>query len=328
MISPLKIWQHPQPKHLWPALGGLSLLTHIGVIGLSLPYALTLMQTSGETDASSVIPIELVATDDTVQATTDSATLESSDEQSDSSTESNPIDVDGTSEAALESLNSDSESDASQPLSGRRTMSEYNERQIGENQTKPDPTDDGQTEPDLLNNNPTESRQGETQQGTENPENPSTPSSPAPAVTGNETPSAPTAIEEGTGTDLPTPDQGPREVSLQIMGATQPPENRRYDLKDTSPSLSPESENFTALVPESYGCDSVISSNLTLTYRVRVNADGSAAEFNPFDPDPESEREAEAIACLLKNAGFTFVPAQQDGVPVMNDDLLLTIQVQ
>lgn len=61
MVSPLKTWQHDEPKRLWLALGGLSVLAHIGVLGLSLPYILTIMQPSGEPTPSSVVPVELVA---------------------------------------------------------------------------------------------------------------------------------------------------------------------------------------------------------------------------------------------------------------------------
>jgi hypothetical protein len=347
MVSPLKIWQPSQPKYLWPVLGGLSVLAHIGVLGLSLPYVLTLLQTSGGANSSSVIPIELVASDDTAETTADLDTAELRDRQSESSpTESNQTDANSNSEktAALDSSNSDFEPDIFQPSSGRGTMSEYNNRRIGKNQTEPTPPenitpdntqpddtqpddtqpDDTQPDDTQPDNRPPGSLPSENQQTTEDPESPSEPESQGPTEpTSEPSPSEPATIGE-TGENLPSPIQGPSEVSLSIVSDQPPPQDQQYDLKETFPSLSPESDNAIVLNPKDSICDKVIFSSRTWIYRVTVNADGSAARFTPLEPD----RESDAIACLLQSAGFVFTPAQQDGTPVMDDNLFLTIQVQ
>ena len=59
MATPLKLWQYSEPKRLWPALGGLSVLAHVGILGLSLPYILDLMQASDSAETET-IPIELI----------------------------------------------------------------------------------------------------------------------------------------------------------------------------------------------------------------------------------------------------------------------------
>ncbi|MEL7522069.1 MAG: hypothetical protein AAGJ80_10715, partial [Cyanobacteria bacterium J06553_1] len=61
MVLPLQTWKHPESKRLWPLLGGLSVLAHIGAMGFSLPYLLELMQPSG--DRTAAIPIEMVVVD-------------------------------------------------------------------------------------------------------------------------------------------------------------------------------------------------------------------------------------------------------------------------
>ncbi|MGB3293857.1 MAG: hypothetical protein WBB01_12790, partial [Phormidesmis sp.] len=63
MVSPLQTWQHSEPKRLWLALGGLSVLVHIGLLGLSLPYLLELMARGGSRSSAIAPPIELVLVD-------------------------------------------------------------------------------------------------------------------------------------------------------------------------------------------------------------------------------------------------------------------------
>ncbi|MEO1445639.1 MAG: hypothetical protein AAFV46_05265, partial [Cyanobacteria bacterium J06635_11] len=68
MVSPLQTWKHPESKRLWPLLGGLSVLAHIGAMGFSLPYLLELMQPPG--DRTAAIPIEMVVVDPDQQPAT------------------------------------------------------------------------------------------------------------------------------------------------------------------------------------------------------------------------------------------------------------------
>jgi cobalamin biosynthesis Mg chelatase CobN len=321
MVSPLTIWQHPQPKYLWPVLGGLSVLAHVGVLGLSLPYMLTLMPSAGGTSASSTIPIELVSGEDTAQTTAEFSAAEANDEQSESgATEvASQAEVATEETTSLEPSSSSFESDESQQARNRSTMSEYNNSQTS---SKPPlaPTT-GSSEPSTGSSEPST---GSSEPSTGSSE-PSTGSSEP--STGSSEPSTGSS-EPSTGSSepgLPLPGQGPGEVSLSIMGFQPPPEDQQHDPKPILPSLSPEAPTSIPLKPQDLSCEPVSFSNQPWTYRIAVDIDGSVYDVTPQNPE---EPEAVAIACLIRGAGILFTPAQQDDSPVLDDNLILTVQVK
>lgn len=69
MVLPLQTWQYSEPKRLWPLLGGLSVLAHVGVLGLSLPYLLELMEPVGDRVSTSTTPVELIVISGSAQST-------------------------------------------------------------------------------------------------------------------------------------------------------------------------------------------------------------------------------------------------------------------
>jgi hypothetical protein len=315
MVSPLTIWQHPQPKYLWPVLGGLSVLAHVGVLGMSLPYMLTLMQSSGSVASSSTIPIELVSGEDLAQTTSDFSTdREARDEQA----ESEPVEAASQSDVAvnsedssLEASISDAELDVAEPLSSRPTMSEYNN-----NQTENSPRD----------SNSPENQQ--TSQGSSSPAIPENQSSepansgdiPSIDATGNPL-AEPGATSGGSaGTDQVT--------SLTIVGSLEVPTQLQRDVADTPPKLISDLST-TSWRPQSLGCGRVDFFQSTGTYKMTVNADGSLNQVTPWTDGIEralTESES-AIACLLESADLRFEPALLEGQPVFNDNLLLTVEI-
>lgn len=314
MVSPLTIWQHPQPKYLWPVLGGLSVLAHVGVLGMSLPYMLTLMQSAGGASASSTIPIELVSGEDTAQTTSEFSTDEVRDEQS----EGEPVeaasqsDVTMNSEASsLESSISDAESDVSEPLPSRPTMSEYNN-----NQTENSPRD----------SNSPENQQ--TSQGSNSPAIPENQSSepansggiPSIDATGNPLAEPGATPGGGAGTDQVT--------SLTIVGSLEVPTQLQRDVADTPPKLISDPSTISRR-PQALGCGRVNFFQPTGTYKMTVNADGTLNQVTPWTDGIEralTESES-AIACLLESADLRFEPALLEGQPVFNDNLLLTVEI-
>ncbi|NEP17403.1 MAG: hypothetical protein F6J97_10930 [Leptolyngbya sp. SIO4C1] len=62
-------WQHRDPPNLWPVLGGLSLLLHLGVLGLAMPLVLRLMPSPASVAPAAPVPIELIATEQSAAET-------------------------------------------------------------------------------------------------------------------------------------------------------------------------------------------------------------------------------------------------------------------
>ncbi len=336
MVSPLKTWQHQEPKGLWPALGGLAVVAHVGAIGLSLPYVMELMRPAGS--RSVVVPIELIEVASAAPVDSVSDDLASSDLASDGSasddsvsqetpTESNP---ESSSESNLESDSLDTseprEAETPSALPTDSTLLSSESAAITE-QTPPEQTQPEQTQPEQ-----TQSEQpASTDPSTEAPAA-STPAADSEASPEQETP-LPTAPGDQP---LPLPENSTGENAadkvayLSVVDHSYVPTELLADVADTPPALDYSGATSLEATPQETGCGPVDFSQGQVTYRAVVGPDGRLRSAIPWTGsiEPRSISESEsAIACLLAAANFSFTPAYVQGTAVANDSLLLTISV-
>lgn len=342
MVSPLQLWQHPQPRHLWLALGGLSVVAHVGLLGLSLPYVLELMQPSGDRSAALATPIELVVVapaDDAIAQTSapasqpdtatgsaetpETATAEGSAAQPLSETDPTsaelpeaerrtPADLTATSDR-----DSPNNSDAQAPATGESgtadtgSSSSESSEQIDQDQTSPAQDSSAQ--------NPS----GGQSEGQNEPDTSGSDSDPSvpPTVLGDQPLESP-SHSAGTETE--------QAAAINIISHRQVPESLQRDLTDTPPApIYSEAATAVTLRPSEHSCKRIEFPQPSATYRVAIRPDGTMAQATPWTGGEsrdlsDSER---AIACLLESAGFAFEPARIEGEPVLNDNLLLTIEI-
>ena len=340
MVSPLKTWHHQEPKALWPALGGLALLTHIGVLGLSLPYVLTIMQPSKESTAVS-IPIELIEVKSTAASTDSRSPLTESTNTSPAptsqSTESlatrppriqpsepatsaapdniltspnDPTPVAQIQQPKPESTTQDSEDSTAQPVTPEETPSTGTPNlNTSENST---------SENNISENGGSEANSAEsTSEGESSETGPATLPSDGPT--------------------LPTPDADREEIDgkqvayLSLVSHSHIPDSDLLtDIADSPATPIYEAINGIELSPQDVSCGEVSFSQSQVTYRVEVSPQGVLRDAVPWtgsiEPYSMSEEE-EAISCLIVSAGFQFNPAIKDGGPVANSNLLLTIDI-
>ncbi len=339
MVSPLKTWKHPESEQLWPILGGLSVLAHIGILGFSLPYVFELMQTSGSSESAATIPIELIVEpsqnpDDAVSnqiQSTDTGPIqpEVSSNESDaiSGAEATPLFQEPSTNAA--------------PLepTPTATKAESQERQSSDRSTS---TSSGSTNEESGGTAETESSTS----STDSPES----TSPSPAqdtesqttgsgednleASNNEPTELPTIASEGV---LPAPEEltqaanarSLQSAALSIVDFSEVDGIQR-DVGKTPPR--PKEGNLSSAIvlnPSDAGCGRLEFSQQQWVYRVAVRENGTIQTATPWTggiSKPLSIEE-EAITCLIENAGFEFEPALFDGQPILDDNLLLTISL-
>jgi outer membrane biosynthesis protein TonB len=365
MAAPLQLWQHPQPKRLWPILGGLSVLVHIGVLGLSLPHVLTFVQMANPA-ASSAIPIELVAETSTERSTETSTETPAETAESTATSSSNSASATATTATSspLDSAKSAteapvfSEGDVAIVRPSRRPAPQATPTARPSPQpprppstprpprANPSPSSPGRNAavPPAPVDNPTPVPPAEPAQGSQ----PSAPSDPVPSEPPDETGSGndgdtvtePNGSDNGeTGDDdlpvvggnrdLPEPSEGSaasQSVSLSLSNVREIPPELRRDVVDQAPQLL--SAASVALNVGDLGCGSLNFSQPSLTYSLTVDINGSVqtASLWADGGSPAPNAEESAIACLIKNAGLEFEPAQFEGEPLMGN-ILVTVNI-
>jgi len=396
MVLPLQTWQYSEPKRLWLLLGGLSVLAHVGMLGLSLPYVLELMEPAGDRAATSFTPVELIVVDEAAQATVsaakrptvDKALSEPTERSETSVAEEATATITEASRPASRSVDSrpaaiSSSQDTASPSSVTPAVSDSVPSQVPE---ADDPVrgDSGgsaagqtpeATQPDspLPARETGQERTGQERAEAESPVRPpvgETPSaeesqpedsqsedsqpeaSEAEDSTAASGSSSATTVEPGGGASasgeaegaagdldngvseppvvegeqLPAPgamlgEEAPQVAALQVMKMEI---NTVQDQKDVPPRLLDASGTIT-LQPDSLGCGQVDFTQGPLTYRLAINADSSLRTVTPVPLDTRSS--VEAVACLIKSAGFRFEAAMSEGVAVLDDSLMMTVQV-
>lgn len=310
MVSPLQTWQHSEPKRLWLALGGLSVLVHMGVLGLSLPYLLELMSAGGSQSAAIAPPIELVLVDPADPATTPSEDVVRASEPAVPS-EAAPLPEEDTPATAV---SASAETDI--PPESPTEASNDTSRETTPPREQPEPQSNPSTTPD----------QGVSNTGTQTSE-----PSETPQPSQNEEPNDGLPVLGGT-ESLPDPSEGmasdeslESSFAVSIVSHSPPPQAQQYDLKDTFPSV-PEGVGAAVPLQRRAGCEWFNFSAQQWTYRVAVNADGSIDQMSLLSAGGDV-REGSAIACLIERSDLTLIPAEQGGDAIYDDNLILTLAV-
>ncbi len=342
MVSPLQVWKHPEPKGLWPAVSGLAILTHIGILGFSLPYVIEIMQPA-QGRQTAAIPVELIVEEGATSAISEPSQQESANSSDDSSEESldssagsaakatSPTadQIETTAPAATEALTSQSDSVVSSVEPQARNAQPQNsstepvnrnvEQSATKSETSTDPTDldvADSVSDDLYSQN------SDSQNSSDAPIEPDNQDT-LPVLSGDR--EIPTPDRELAGSDLP------QTAYLKIVSHSYVPRSLLQDIATTSPQPIYEEITAVELQPQDVNCERVDFSQSQVTYRITVNKDGSMRDASPWTGSiaerPPLNAEERAIACLLLASGFRFIPATFEGELVVNESLLLTINL-
>lgn len=135
----------------------------------------------------------------------------------------------------------------------------------------------------------------------------------------------PTPGSEAASSDLP------QSAYIRVVGYEEVPRSLQRDLVTQPPAPLNEELAEIELRPQDANCAQLDFSQPQVTYRITVNTDGSMRAASPWtgsiEQRPPLSKEESAIACLLLASDFRFTPATLEGEPVVNDNLLLTIDI-
>ena len=363
MISPLQTWQHQEHKGLWPAIGGLALLMHVGVIGMSVPYLLS-WQASNEQSDSAAIPIDLVtvASEDQSNATqaepaplnnnaanSSASVSERSSERSELTAAPATATISPTATAPTAQQPSGNLAGAGDTSGQITTESNIeNESSSSEPQSADDSSPEAPSSPENISDKPSDPVEPEAVPDTNEVDDfveasessdASTPQSPAnpvddisqeeaPPITPSEEESLPTV----DGDALPAPAVG-SEVgqSLQIRAVGVPKYDPVEDFEGVPPELI-DIDYVGLLRPEAEGCGAVsaLATQAPLIYRIAVSGDGSiySASLQGGQAIAPDSADDKAVACLIKKTGITFSRvASDEGATPIDDSLLMTFEL-
>ncbi|MEM8503365.1 MAG: hypothetical protein AAF716_09455 [Cyanobacteria bacterium P01_D01_bin.1] len=355
MVSQPQTWKHPEPKALWPTLGGLAVLLHVGILGFSLPYLIEIMRPTAA-NSDTAIPIELIveagSTPETppisqqlpdsvaapVAASTDSpqtteAPIQPADSQAPESAETNAA------ATATEALTSQTESIVSSTQSQSEAVQnpvrpESDSSNADLPTDKPDASESESVDSDsqTSNSQTSDSQTSATTEPEADSQNPQDVSDlpndladeeKLPELPGDQ--AIPTPGSEAASSDLP------QVAYLRVVGYQEVPRSLQRDLVTQPPSPVDAELAEIELRPRDVDCTQLDFPQPQVTYRITVNTDGSMRAAFPWtgsieERPPLTEQES-AIACLLLASGFRFTPATIEGEPVVNDNLLLTLDI-
>ena len=334
MVSPLQTWHHSQPRYLWPVLGGLSVLTHIGLLGLSLPYVLELMQPNGDRATAIATPVELVVVDpadDPIIQASSAASEETADNltkpapEAASSVEQTPLAESNSFSAEL----SDPESPPADPVENRPSPDRSDPEPADTNDSDPSESDGSA---DSSDDRPPLDQPVSDQASSEDPASSEDQGEADVPAQGGEFSEPPTIPGDQP---LESPDrsagsESEQAAALSIVSHQQVPEQFQRDITDTPPvPLYDAAPTAVTLRPSESQCQRIAFPQPLATYRVAIRPDGTMARATPWTEGESRDLSdsEKAIACLLESAGFAFEPARIEGEPVLNDNLLLTIEI-
>ena len=286
-------------------MGGLAVLVHIGAIGMSVPYLISL-NPSGE-DTATTIPIEFVVESAPIQPAPVQPTAAESSESVESrrSTDTTPI------ASPADSIS------AGSPASPVYNNRERNtEKVAGQNGVLPiDPqetvaqeTDSPDTEPKVdpsdLSSGSDVGSAADDSAATEPTSQPSSASSQAAAEPTDE--SLPVISGEPIQAPAPGSEAG---QTLQVRIVGEPQYAPLNEFEETPPELI--SKDYASLMrPEAEGCEQVspLASQAPLVYRIGVALDGTVASISLHSGQPIEPGSADdsAVVCLIQQTGIAF----------------------
>lgn len=350
MISPLQTWKHQEHKALWPVLGGLAVLTHVGVIGLSVPYLLSWQAAGARRDAAA-IPIELVA------VSVETEELETGEERSDGdrvspqnsqpSVESKPTSEQAVADVPVSQPLGDAAAGNAITQTSSDLVAEAQEEELEKN-----PEESPVAEPPINENSATSDDNSEVQNESAEPEDtterepddsvdeveasePSEqPEELLQAAESEEVETSPTEeIPTIEGSDaLPTPSTSTEAgQSLQIRAVGAPVYDPVEDFESAPPELI-DTDYVGLFRPEAEGCGEVSAAATqgALVYRIAVGEDGSifGASLQEGGAIAPGSTDDLAVQCLIQKTGIAFSrPESDEGTKPIDDSLLMTFEL-
>lgn len=334
MVSPLHTWKHTEPKGLWPAVSGLAVMAHIGVIGLSLPYVGGLF--SSNSDSAAVVPIELIVESEAKEPTEASFQPTTGEVSETIPPKSNP-DTHKTlpsANPATTVASSINETPAEAPSKQSAKPGEPSSEPAQDIQNNTD----SPVEPEASGEDATSSKDTEgINSSTENEASPSVTQEEEASPIEEENASNPNEEEELPivgGGQLPDPDdtsfnQGADQVTaLSLSSHTLVADEFRKDRFAITPPV-PTEVSTAPVRPQDVGCQEVAElPAMPLTYRVTISTGGIIQAATPWTGNnaaPSLSESERSIICLLERSGWRFTPAtDEDDIPIPHSDLLLT----
>lgn len=326
-------------------LGGLAVLTHVGIIGMSVPYLLSLTQPRKES-AAATIPIEFVVADESASETQPVAegveATQANSSQSDAAADNSQVNRDLTvSEPVRTSVNSIETAPSTKP---HRSDSRANKNLEPSTQTAPIP--------DEMDRNRPSSEDQAAASDTEPRETSALDSEPSGSEQTMPAPITPPSEGQSSSDEGNLEEGPPEEAQPEVLAGEplQPPPSTtdesgksvlmaigdwREDVVQDAPDRSPQLKTGRELgrrTPEAEGCGLVAlpEETLSLVYRLRIGEDG-LVELATLQPTGDgallSGETGCAIACLIETAGMEFSPAIANGEPKLDDSLLVTFEL-
>lgn len=326
---------HHDPKNLWPTLAGLSVLLHIGALGIGWPIILHFTQsTDAQPEPGTItVPVELVNSppnepDSVATSVPDPIPAPQADGSA----------APTTSPTAATRPDPTQATPAPRPSSTPRSASNPSPSPNPAPSPSPTPSPNPTPSPGPSPRpNPTP---GPTPSPSPNPAptpspNPSPDPTPSPGPSPNPSPSPnPTPTPNpppAGGSPLPQPGDGNPDTQGSVFVSVAGPlipvdENIPGDIPDEYPQLQTPQNSAIVLNATSQGC-TPDSPGLTLAGRaslqVIISRDGTLTRAvnvgsSPFD---------QFVACLLPKAGLQFTPARVSGNPVPTDRVILTVDI-
>ncbi len=318
MILPLQTWQHQDPKGLWPALGGLAVLAHIGVIGMSVPYLLSLREAEAQNTAIA-IPIELSVEPSANSASVDPAVEHDKPAVSDSQAVVKSA-IAPNQEASFSARSPTVESLDSESSAPPESASEQPDRTAEDQEASAS---------DEVNENNENIANAEETETTENESTAATPEDPSQSITASSENPLPTI----KGKPLTDPAAGgDRSTSPQISPKINIVGDLQYKPGQDIPITPPELIDWGDVArAEDCGTVGAQVTQSSLVYRMRVNLeDGSveAASFVSSQGIEPSYDEDRVIACLIKKIGIKFRPTVfNNNDQKLDDSWLMTVEL-
>lgn len=305
------------------------MLAHVGVIGMSVPYLVSLTQSGKESVAT--IPIEFVVAD----TADETGTLEGSVQSEQKATDVEPVLASPNTVAMAKISKQPQVNDLAEATSQTATDIDTGIQNSSVAQpAEPAAEEKVEATPEPVTPNPVSSSSGDQPQDN-NPSSPETeiaPENAEPEVEDAEPEvedSGPEIIEgESLEPPAPTDSELGQSVSIRIGGVQ---EDVVQDAPDVLPVLKSDRELGTRR-SEAEGCGPVElpAPTVSLVYRLRIGVEG-AVELATLQPTGDgalvSDVGKEAIACLIETSGMTFSPAMLNGEAKLDDSLLVTFEL-
>jgi hypothetical protein len=326
---------------MWPTLAGLSVLIHIGLLGLAFPLLIELMPRESARDDRVTIPIELVTAQgvsvetagtqdaaETAQPSAQTAAASPPSENSADAASSRPAHNRGETRAAVTTTTRTPTSADEAAQDGQSNQAANPDQQAARgNPNNPEATRSTQRPP--ANRSPTPPQATAPTRpapASPQPRNPSPAESPDPAGA-TEPPQLPVS---GGAPLLPPPATAAapsRSLFVNFVNLTPVPDNIPGDRPDQYPQLQTSPSRSIVLNARDHTCGemgSLVAQPVLV--RVVISQSGRIVDAMPWPNRPGTAFE-QFVACLMPQTDFLFTPARTGTQNVATDRVIVEVVI-